>query len=430
MLSTFCAPIRRCGWSRPSIALATLLVSTGMAYGQDTALTLEAAVRLATTEAPSVAAAQSSVTAGSQAAVKAGQLPNPMLAAGIDSLPINGPNSFTIGQDMLTMRRVGVEQEWVSSEKRRLRVAQAQQAVGQEQATYLQQFVRVRQLTVQAWLSATYAKKDLALRREVVDHMIHELRAVRAAYRGAKSPVSAVTQANVMLAQAQDQLLKADQDWRTALISLSRWVGTPVADIAGEPPTPQSTVAAFTVDQLRAVQPTLIAAAQAIRAADADTAVARSNRDPNWTWDVSYLQGGNSSRYVSVGVSIPLPINRANVEDRDLAEKAALGNKARYTFQDAQRDVQAEIQTLATTLTSGRQRVESLRRSLLPAAEQAVQVASAAYRGGSGTLAEVFAARRAQLDARLQVLDLEREVAMTWAQLDYQVVPPTMAVIR
>ncbi|EGD05722.1 outer membrane efflux protein, partial [Burkholderia sp. TJI49] len=43
------------------------------------------------------------------------------------------------------------------------------------------------------------------------------------------------------------------------------------------------------------------------------------------------------------------------------------------------------------------------------------------------SLADTFAARRAQLEAELQVLDLKREVSQTWAQLEYQVVPSTMA---
>jgi hypothetical protein len=30
------------------------------------------------------------------------------------------------------------------------------------------------------------------------------------------------------------------------------------------------------------------------------------------------------------------------------------------------------------------------------------------------------------LDARLRVLDLQRDVSLTWAQLEYQIVPPSM----
>ena len=116
-----------------------------------------------------------------------------------------------------------------------------------------------------------------------------------------------------------------------------------------------------------------------------------------------------------------------HLEDRDVAEKAELATKARLMYEDALRQVQADIRAQSATLASGRERIANLSQSLLPAADQRVQLANAAYRAGSGSLADTFAARRAQLEAQLQVLDLKREVSQTWAQLEYQVVPPTMA---
>ena len=177
------------------------------------------------------------------------------------------------------------------------------------------------------------------------------------------------------------------------------------------------------------MQPVLIAASRDIAVADADTAVANSNRSPNWTWEVAYQQrGGAYSNMVSVGVSIPLPINRKNRQDRDASEKAELGTRARLMYEDAQRQVEADIRTQSANLASGRERIANLTHSLLPVADQRVQLAAAAYRTGTGSLADTFAARRAQLDAELQVLDLQRDVSQTWAQLEYQVVPTTMSV--
>jgi outer membrane protein TolC len=115
------------------------------------------------------------------------------------------------------------------------------------------------------------------------------------------------------------------------------------------------------------------------------------------------------------------------VEDRDAAEKAELGTKARLMYEDTLRQVAADIRTQSAILASGRERIANLSHSLLPAADQRVQLAAAAYKAGTGSLAETFAARRAQLDAELQVLDLQRDVSQTWAQLEYQVVPLAMS---
>lgn len=427
MLSTIATPARRRGWARPCAILVASLLVNGAARAQESVLTLDAALLSATNRSALIGAAQSSVQASSEVAVEADQLPNPVLKAGINNLPINGQQSFTIGQNMMTMRRIGVEQEWVSSEKRQLRSSLANHVLDREQASYLAQFANVRQQTAIAWLNASYAKKTLSLQQDLVDDMTRELAATKASYRGAKASAMDVSQAQLMLAQAEDQLLTARKTSQTSLIRLSRWVGSVVTDVAGEPPPPESVVDSLPHDQLRRVQPALISASSEIGVADADTAVSSSNRHPNWTWGVSYSQGGNSSRYVSVGVSIPLPINRGNVEDREVAAKAALGNKARLMYEDTQRQVEADIQTLAVTLATGRERIASLIRSLLPAAERRVRLAIAAYRSGTGTLADTFAAKRAQLDAQLQVLELRREISLTWAQLDYQVVPLSMA---
>ncbi|SMG55145.1 Outer membrane protein TolC [Paraburkholderia susongensis] len=397
------------------------------AHAQEAPLTLDAALQAATDRSAAMQAAQASVRASSEAAVRAGQLPDPVLAAGVDNLPINGQQRFTIGQDFMTMRRVGIEQEWVSREKRRLRSDLASEVVNREQAGYLAQLANVRQQTATAWLNAIYAKKALTLQQELLGHMNHELAATKASYRGARATAADVVQAQGMLAQTQDQVLKAQQTYQTALIGLSRWTATPAPDVTGEPPAPESYVSSLPPDELRLVQPALVAASNDIAVADANTAVASSERSPNWSWEVSYQQrGGAYSNMVSVGVRIPLPINRKDREDRDVSEKAELATKAHLMYEDALRQVQADIRTESATLASGRERIANLTQSLLPAADQRVELAVAAYKAGTGSLADTFAARRAQLDAQIQVLDLKREVSQTWAQLEYQVVPTTM----
>lgn len=406
---------------------AALLVA-GAAHAQQPPFTLDAALQSATDHSASMQAAQASVRASSEAAVKAGQLPDPMLKAGIDNLPVNGGQRFTVGQDFMTMRRIGIEQEWVSGDKRRLRSALANEQLGRERAGYLAQLASVRQQTATAWLNAVYAKQALALQQALLDHMNHEFDATKASYRGAKASAADVVQARAMLAQTQDQWLKARQVYQTALIALSRWTAVPASDVTGTPPAPESFVSSLPPDELRVSQPALITAADDIAVAEADTAVANSERRPNWTWGVAYQQrGGAYSNMVSVGVTIPLPLNRRNRQNRDVAEKAELATKARLMYEDTLRQVQADIRTQSETLASGRERIANLSASLLPAADQRVQLANAAYRAGTGSLADTFAARRVQLDAQLQVLDLRRDVSQTWAQLEYQVVPSTMA---
>ncbi|ALL71655.1 Heavy metal RND efflux outer membrane protein, CzcC family (plasmid) [Paraburkholderia caribensis MBA4] len=431
MSSTIGTPSYRRASLRAHSLVAALMLASVAAHAQETPVTLDAALQAATDHSAAMGAAQASVRASSEAALRAGQLPDPTLRAGVDNLPVTGQQKFTVGQDFMTMRRIGIEQEWVSGDKRRLRSELANDVVDRERAGYLAQLANTRQQTATAWLNAIYAKKAVVLQQELVDHMTHELDATKASYRGARATAADVTQAQAMLAQTQDQLLKARQTFQTSLIGLSRWTATPVADVTGEPPAPQSYVSSLPPEELREVQPVLVAASRDIAVADADTAVANSNRNPNWTWEVAYQQrGGAYSNMVSIGVSIPLPINRKNRQDRDASEKSELATRARLMYEEAQRQVEADIRTQSATLDSGRERITHLSNSLLPAAGQRVRLATAAYKAGTGSLADTFAARRAQLEAELQVLDLQRDVSQTWAQLEYQVVPASMSVAQ
>jgi len=432
MTRVFHAPLERCAsWRAPVVWAALLFPSLLYAQSVPTRLSFDAALQAATTNSASIQAAQASIRASEQAAVKAAQLPDPMLKVGIDNVPINGPQRFTAGQDSMTMRRIGIEQEWVSGEKRQLRAAWANELVGREHASSLMQLANVREQTAMAWLNAHYAQAKLALQQALLDHMQHELAATTASYRGAKASAMDVVQAQALLAQAQDQTLKAEQLYQASLIDLSRWSVTPVSEVIGEPPALVSSVPSLSLDDLRRLQPTLIAADGDIAVADAGVAVAKSNRNPNWTWGVTYQQrGGAYSNMVSVGVSIPLTFNHRDNQDRDTAERAELGTKARLTYRDELQQIQADIRNQGLLLESGRERIANLNQSLVPAAKRRVELTDAAYRAATGSLADTFAARRAQLDAQLQVLDLERETAQIWARLEYQVVPASMATDR
>src|ERR1700704_3437660 len=84
-------------------------------------LTLEEAQRRAVDRSRQLVAQESAVRSSREMAVAAGQLPDPVLKAGIDNLPVNGPDQFSTTRDFMTMRRIGLMQEMTRGEKRDLR---------------------------------------------------------------------------------------------------------------------------------------------------------------------------------------------------------------------------------------------------------------------------------------------------------------------
>ena len=155
--------------------------------------------------------------------------------------------------------------------------------------------------------------------------------------------------------------------------------------------------------------------------AEAEVEVAEQNRSPNWSWEVSYQQRGPAySNMISVGVSVPLPIARGERQDRELAARLAQRDQARDQLADARRRHVSEFNAMRIEWLALRERQRRARiGACCPIVRQRVDAVLAAYGSGQQNLAAVLEARRAEVDARVQILELERESARLWARLRY-----------
>ena len=160
---------------RHATLLVVLFLTSGLATASPALLSFEEALRLATDASASAKASSAAVAASSQTAARAAQLPDPMLKFGIDNLPVSGPDKFRLNADFMTMRRVGIEQQWVSQDKRRARSERAQRAVEASEGTYLETVATVREATGKAWLTVMYKQRALALSQSIGRAMEQDL---------------------------------------------------------------------------------------------------------------------------------------------------------------------------------------------------------------------------------------------------------------
>jgi outer membrane protein TolC len=79
---------------------------------------------------------------------------------------------------------------------------------------------------------------------------------------------------------------------------------------------------------------------------------------------------------------------------------------------------------------TGKERVARYRDELIPTAGQRVEAALTAYRTGKSDLATTLAARRDEIDSRIQALILELETARAWAQLNFLIPDSSMALAK
>src|SRR3954470_13510418 len=168
-------------------------------------LSLQEAQRRALERSRQLAAQDSAVLAFRELAVAAGQLPDPTLKFGIDNLPVTGPDRFSLTNDFMTMRRIGVMQELTRGQKRELRgqrfEREAEKSLADKDAT----LATVQRETALAWLERYYAEAMARVLAEQTSQARLEVQAAEAAYRGARAGQADVFAAHSTLAALEDR---------------------------------------------------------------------------------------------------------------------------------------------------------------------------------------------------------------------------------
>jgi outer membrane protein TolC len=408
-----------------AILACALLSGLGLpaeqAIAADTGLTLAQAQQRALDRSRALPARDASIAATRELAVAAGRLPDPVLRAGIDNLPVSGAERFNIGSDFMTMRRIGVMQELTAPDKRRLRASQLDRMADKASAEKDVEIARIEQETALAWLDLYFTKQVADLGRQQLAQAQLDLEAAEAAYRSGRGTQGDVFAARGRIGIAQDGVAGFDVRVRTARSMLSRWAG-PDADIAqaGLPDMDQVRLDPDSLDSQLAHHPDIAVLNREETIARTEAQLAEANRRPDWSVEVALQQRGQAySNMLSVGVSVPLQWDRKNRQDRELAAKILRVDQVRDERQELLRAHTAEVRVMLDEWRSGRERTARYRRDLLPLAADQSTAVLAAYRGGKAGLAEVLAARRNELDVRLQALQLEAETARRWAQLNF-----------
>ncbi|TWO68048.1 TolC family protein [Caenimonas sedimenti] len=385
-------------------------------------LSLPDAQRIALARSNQLTAQDAAAAAVQEMAAAAGRLPDPVLKLGVENVPINGPDRLSLSRDFMTMRRVGVMQELPRAEKRQLRVERLQRDAQRVQAERALVVTNIQRDTAIAWIERYYTQAILDLLRQQVQETELQVQGAEVTYRTGKGSQADIFGARAAVANLQDKVQQAERQSRSAALMLGRWIGPDGATrpLAGAVPWKETTQAhLLNIDQLKRLPQLGVLAAQ-VEAAEIEVRQAQANTRSDWTVEAMVSQRGSAySDMVSIGVSIPLQLDRANRQDREVAAKVASLAEARARFEDALAAHDAEVRVLTNDWEAGKGRVARLTADLLPAARQRAEAAATSYRTGQGDLAALLSARREEIDARMQVLSLEMETARLWAQLNY-----------
>ena len=354
-------------------------------------------------------------------AVAAGQLPDPIATIGLNNVPVNGPDAWSVSRDFMTMRSVGVMQEITRADKREARAQRYEREADKALAEKDARLASIQRETALAWLDRYYAE---AMARVVGDQITQariEIEAADTAYRAGRGTLADVMMARSALATLEDRASEMGRRISAAKIALARWIGDDAqASLADRPAIDSIRIDARTLDEALLHHPQIAVLARQEAVAAAEVKVAQANKKPDWSVALMYSQRGSAySNMVSLNVSVPLQWDQANRQDREVAAKLAMLDQSRAEREDMLRAHVAEVRAMLAEWENDRERSARYARDLLPLAAERTQATLGAYRGAKASITDVLMARRSEIDVRLQALQLEFDTARLWAQLNF-----------
>jgi len=384
-------------------------------------LTLAEAQHRAVEHSHQIPAQDAAIAASRDMAVAAGQLPDPMLRFGIDNLPVDGADQFSLTRDFMTQRRIGLSQEFTRSEKRQLRAQryelEAEKTLAEKTAT----IASIQRETALAWLDRYYAEAMTAAIVEQAGEVTLEVSAAEGAYRAGRGTQADVLAAHSTLVALEDRISEFNRRIATAKTGLARWIGDGAdAALEGKPAIDSIGMDTGSLEAELGHHPQIATLSKQADVATIDARIAQADKKADWTVELAYSQRGPAySNMVSVGVSVPLQWDQKNRQDRELASRLALADQAKAQRDDALRAHVAEVRSMIQEWQNGLERTARYQRQLIPLAKERTKAALGAYLGNKATLTDLLLARRNEIDVRLQALQLELEVARSWAQLNF-----------
>ncbi|HEX4843576.1 MAG TPA: TolC family protein [Limnobacter sp.] len=401
--------------------LAQALDQAPVAQPATHTLTLAQALLLAQQRSEALRAQDAAVQAAQSQAVAASELPDPMLMLEVSNIPVNGSDQFSLAADFMTMRGVGLSQTFTREGKRLAQAEVFNKSAEFEQTRKWLALSQLRTATAQAYLDHVYLQTMLTLLQAQRRELALQIEAADGIYRGGRGTqaelFAARTELGMLDVRIQDMLAQLDN----AGAELQRWVGNvgPFA-LDGAVDLSRSRLQGVDLSAHLTRHPEVLALDKLAQQFQAQAQLKEQEKTADWTLSMMYAGRGPAfSEMLTLGASRPLFVDQSNRQDQALAAAKAMLAKAQAERLEMHRMQVLQARRWQHTWASNLKRLRDFDQSLIPLTQQSTQAALAAYRGNVGGLNDVLAARRMEIDMRIEKLRIEMETARVWAQLEY-----------
>lgn len=382
-------------------------------------LTFERAQALAEQRAPENLARKAQVASAQQAVGPADALPDPKLILGIDNLPIEGPDRYTLNRDSMTMRRIGLMQEVPNGDKRQARRQLAEASVVRAEAEQRAMQLEVKRQTALSWLDVYYAEHSVGL-FDQLDRQIELLRStVQSLIAGGSAQPGELLQADQEALALQDRRDELSRDVAIARAKLRRWIGNEADQLlAGD--APSLSLDAPHLQHRLAQHPDLRAASARVGQASAELNEAVAEKTPDWGVEFAYNNRDNQfGDMVMVQFTFDLPLFVGTRQGPKINAKQQSVSQMEAEQEVLLRAHQAELESGLAELEQLRRALARTESTLIPLASKRVDLELAAYQAGNSQLASVITAQRELIEAQLRQIEQQRKLSQLSASLYY-----------
>ncbi|NOX51410.1 MAG: TolC family protein [Gammaproteobacteria bacterium] len=405
------------------VLLVVHLTFTATATAQQiSALTLAEAEEIALEREPGQVAYVARAKALVDQSVAAGQLADPKLRMGVANFPLESGGFTTEGMSQI---QLGIRQAFPPGKTRVERTSrfrsQALEMTENANARGRDVLTAVRD----AWLETYYWHQAIALLTESRPFFDDLVTITRSLYAVGSKDQQDVLRAELELSRLEDRLIEANRRRSQARALLSRWVGAASnRPLAAQLPSWQQLPAVEVMRTALVTHPSLSAASARIDARRAGVNLAKESYKPGWALDLGYgyrdgaLPNGNPrSDFVSVALTVDIPLFRKNRQDRSLAAAHNERDAAIESKDELLRRLSSQLDAEYTRWQDLLRRIQLYERLILAQAKDQSNAALAAYQSEAGDFADVMRGYVDDLDIRLDYIRLQIEHAQSYAVL-------------
>jgi outer membrane protein TolC len=374
--------------------------------------------------------------------IQAGTLPDPTVNLDLANIPLD---NFDFAQEGMTQFKVGVSQMFPRGQTLSLRQEKL------EKLSQMQPFARkdreasVSVIVSHLWLEVFRSQKSIALIEQDKGLFEHLVDVAQSSYTTAsgRTRQQDLVRAQLELTRLEDRLTMLQQKQETQLAKLGEWLNNPTnlrirmplelplvfghsdqINLVGSKARHRLVNALITHPKIKSIN-------RKVSAGESGVKLAKQSYKPQWGANASYgmrdedPMGNDRSDFLSVGIKFDVPLFTGKRQDKRvhaaIAEKEAVKTERALAL----RQMRAGFEAAEASYRSLLDRKVLFDTRLLKEMSEQAEASLTAYTNDDGDFSEVVRARIAELNARIDALNIEVDIRKTIAQLNYFLVSKT-----